>query len=215
MKRLKEEFLDKVEGQITFKDKNVLEIGCGRGSRSIEIAKRCKHLVAIDPSAEALQKAVELNSRANIEYKKGKAEELEFADTSFDIVLFTLSIHHVPASLMAKAIREAIRVTKPHGYIVFLEPAYRGSFFQAERYFDACDGDERKEIAFAYYSILNCPDYTEVAEILDETIMKFDSAEDFIESMGVRKHVTELDAFLKRHEYILDAERRINIFRVK
>lgn len=214
MKRIKEEFLDKVESSIPLKDAVVLEIGCGWGSRSFEIAKRCASLVAIDPSEEALGHAVELHSAKNIEYKKGSGEKLEFADKSFDIVMFTLSLHHVPIPEMAAAIEEAIRVTKSGGCIVFLEPAGKGTFFIAERTFDACDGDERKEIAMAYYSILNCKGYTEVAEIFDETVFRFDSTQDFIESLGVKKGVENLETFLMEHDCILNAERRINIFRV-
>jgi ubiquinone/menaquinone biosynthesis C-methylase UbiE len=214
MKRIKEEFLDKVESLVSLKEKEILEIGCGWGSRSFDISKRCKHLIAIDPNPEALEKASELHSADNIEYKLGFAEKLEFKDKNFDVVIFTLSIHHVPIDQMAIAITEAIRVTKTGGYVVFLEPAQKGTFFQAERLFDACDGDERKEIAIAYYSILNCKKYTEVAEIFDETIFQFDSPEDFIESLDVRKDKKQLPNFLKEHNYILNAERRINIFRV-
>lgn len=214
MKRIKEEFLDKVEEHISLKNKEILEIGSGWGSRSFEIAKRCKSLVAIDPSEEALGHAVKLHSAENIEYKKGQAEQLEFPNKTFDIVMFTLSIHHVPVPDMSKAILEAVRVTKSGGYIVFLEPASKGTFFIAERAFDACDGDERKEIAMAYYSILNCKEYTEVAEIFDETVFQFGSAEDFIESLDVGKNTDNLDTFLKEHNYILNAERRINIFQV-
>ncbi len=84
----------------------------------------------------------------------------------------------------------------------------------AERAFDACDGDERKEIAAAYYAMLNCIKYTEVAEIFDETIFQFDSVADFVDSLGARKNVGQLEAFLKERNYILNAERRINIFQV-
>jgi ubiquinone/menaquinone biosynthesis C-methylase UbiE len=214
MKRIKEEFSDKVESVISLKGKKILEIGCGWGSRSLDLSKRCKHLIAIDPNSEALKKASELHSANNIEYKLGSAEKLEFKDKIFDFVIFTLSIHHVQTDQMATAITEAIRVTKAGGHVVFLEPAHKGTFFQAERLFDACDGDERKEIAMAYYSILNCKKYTEIVEIFDETIFQFDSPEDFIESLYVRKDKERLPNFLKEHNYILNAERRINIFRV-
>jgi ubiquinone/menaquinone biosynthesis C-methylase UbiE len=83
---------------------------------------------------------------------------LDFQDESFDIVVFTLSLHHVPDLEMITAINEAIRVVKREWlHIVFLEPATDGTFFDAEIMFDACDGDERKEKELAHSAIMSHP----------------------------------------------------------
>ncbi len=59
------------------------------------------------------------NSSQNIEYLIGKAEHLGFPNGQFDMVLFTLSLHHVPIEEMHNAINEVIRVTKKGGILYF------------------------------------------------------------------------------------------------
>ncbi len=215
MKRIKEEFLNNLEKVIKLKGKKVLEIGCGTGTRSIHIAKKVKHITAIEPNSDLIKDAKKSNGSENIEYQVGKAEKLKFDKEIFDIIIFTLSLHHVSMLKISTAIKEAVRVTKKNGYIVFLEPTHEGSFFESEIKFEACDGDERKEKAFAYYSILNFKDYKEIAEIADETVFQFDSYEDFVTSMSPKKSKKDIKEFLEKNSYILSASRRISIFQVK
>ena len=212
MKIIKEEFLYKVEEVVKLQGNSILEIGCGSGTRSFEIAKRCKDLTAIEPDMRLIAQAQETNQASNIEYQIGKAEKLDFADQMFDVAIFTLSLHHVPVEKMDLAINESIRVTKLGGYVIFLEPSTAGTFFEAEIRFDACDGDERKEKALAYESICGNKGYKEIAEIDDETVFQFDSADDFITSLNPKKSTGDLKHFLGINNYILRASRRINIF---
>lgn len=214
MKRIKEEFLDKLETVVKLKGKNALEIGCGGGTRSVQIAKRVKSLMAIEPDTKMLKNAIKNNSLENIRYEPGNAIKLKFKSKVFDITIFTLSLHHVPAAKISNALKEAVRVTKKNGHIVFLEPTHTGNFFESEIKFDACDGDERKEKAFAYYSILNHKGYKEIAEIPDETVFEFESVKDFIESMNPKKNKKKIEEFLNKNNFILSASRRINIFQV-
>jgi ubiquinone/menaquinone biosynthesis C-methylase UbiE len=195
MKRLKDEFLNTIETKVSLSGKNVLEVGCGKGSRSVQIAKRCTSLNAIDPSSDSISRAREENSADNINYAIGKAESLDFPDNEFDAVIFTLSLHHVPIEKMTTAIDEALRVTKKGGNIIFLEPGVEGNFFEAEISFDACDGDERKEKAAAYSALKTHTGYTSVVELPDETVFQFDSVEDFVESMKPEKNVSGVKDF--------------------
>jgi ubiquinone/menaquinone biosynthesis C-methylase UbiE len=215
MRRIKEEFLDKLEGVLPLKDKEVLEIGCGEGTRSIVITKRCKNLIAIDPDPELIKKAKAENPSENITYQVVSAEKLLFDNEKFDVAIFTLSFHHVPIDKMKAAIDEAVRVVRKDGCIVFLEPEFDGTLFESEIFFDAFDGDERKQKAFAYFAMLDHPKLKEVAEIMDETVWKLDSVEDFIESMEPKRNVDQLKPFLEKNNYILRASRRINIFQLK
>lgn len=214
MQRLKDEFLNKLENIVPFTNSHILEIGCGTGNRSIDIAERCLKLEALEPDSQLLTKAKEQNSRNNIDYRLGSAETLPFDDHIFDTSIFTLSLHHVPIQKMQIAIEEAVRVTKKGGYVVFLEPQHEGSFFQAEILFDACDGDERREKARAYFEILNFNGYQEIVEIDDETVFQFDSIEDFTSVFSPKQNLARLADFLEQNKYTLYAKRRINIFKV-
>lgn len=214
MQRIKEEFLDKLITKVSLTGKKVLEIGCGSGSRSVKIAALCESLDAIDPDEKSIEFAEEKNSAPNITYSEGRAEHLIFNDKTFDVVIFTLSLHHVPKESMNTAIEEAVRVTKSGGEIVFLEPTHQGSFFESEINFGASDGDERMEKAHAYAVMLSNMHYKEVVEMPDETVFKLDSVDDFITTFTPDKNLERIEAFLRAHDFTLNAHRRINIFRV-
>ncbi|MDA0207973.1 MAG: class I SAM-dependent methyltransferase [bacterium] len=213
MKRLKDTFLETIQSQINFTEKTLFEVGCGDGSRTVQMAKYCKQIFAIEPDAEKVQLAIKSNAQKNITYSVGYAEQLPAGDHTFDIVIFTLSLHHVAIKKMNVALDEAIRVVKKNGYIIVFEPAFNGSFFEAEIAFDACDGDERMQKASAYAHILSHPNLKEVAELNDETVFQFDSYEDFVSSMNPSiRTADEINTFLEKHNYVLKADRRINIF---
>lgn len=215
MKRLKDEYLTTIQTAVPLIGKAVLEVGCGNGSRSIQIAALCNQLVAVEPNTDRLSEAKQHHTATNIEYRQGSAESLPVSDAAFDVVLFTLSLHHVPSSKMSVAIDEAIRAVKPDGHIIFFEPAFEGSFFESEIQFDACDGDERREKALAYAAMLSHDHLKEAAELEDETIFSFDSVDDFRSSMNPKQGSLEaIDDFLRKHNFLLSAQRRINVFRL-
>jgi ubiquinone/menaquinone biosynthesis C-methylase UbiE len=213
MQRIKDNYLQTIETVIAFAGKRVLEIGCGNGSRTIQIAERCREVIATDPNEDLIAQAKAEQSRPNISYNVASADALSFDPHIFDVVFFTLSFHHVPIDRMEKVIDEALRVVAANGHILFLEPAFTGSFFEAEMRFDACDGDERKEKASAYASMLSHQGLVEIAELADETIFTFDGADDFMSSLHPKKgSKMEIDNFLRKHDNVLKADRRINIF---
>jgi|SRR3989338_1036906 len=212
MKRVKEEFLNKLENIASLKNLDILEIGCGDGTRTAQIAERCNKVIGIEPDAKLIQIAKE-RCISNALFQISAGEEIKFDDNSCDMVIFTLSLHHIPINKMTVAISESIRVVKPDGYIVFLEPTETGSFFEAELHFDASDGDERAEKKAAHAAMLSHSGLHAAEEIADETVFQFDSTDDFIHTMNPKKNLNELNEFLKAHNYILNAQRRINIFK--
>ncbi|MEK7649000.1 MAG: class I SAM-dependent methyltransferase [Patescibacteria group bacterium] len=215
MKRVKDTFLSVIQRVVPLQGKDVLDIGCGNGSRTAEIAQVCAHVSGVDPDPKAVRIAQRLGI-ANCEIFQKSADRLWFKNAVFDVVIFTLSYHHIQSEKMNVAIDEAIRVLRPDGSIVFFEPTWIGTFFEAEITFGAFDGDERRAKALAYAAMLAHPGLIEIAELHDETQISFDSLEDFIEST----HPTSSDHeamrnFLGTHARILTAQRRFNIFTVK
>lgn len=186
MERIQDGFLEKLNQQIPLRELSVLEIGCGNGSRSVGIATRSKMLTAIDPDNSKIEEA-RMRGITNAAFQQGFAESLVFKDASFSVVIFTLSFHHVPKEQMNRAINEAIRVIWSTWYIVFFEPTEQGTFFDAEIQFDACDGDERLEKENAHNAMMNHAGIRHVIEFYDETILKFDSGKDFIESLSPKE----------------------------
>lgn len=130
-----------------FNDKAVLEIGCGQGKASSFLATGTRTYTGIDPDHEAIKTARE--NHGHVDFRIGTGESLEFDDASFDIVLFTLSLHHHHDC--GRALDQAHRVLKDSGTLIITEPAVEGEFQQFFHLFN----DETDQIQAAYNSIQN------------------------------------------------------------
>lgn len=106
---------------VTLEDRDVLEIGCGDGRITADMAGKSRRLVAVEPELESL--AVAKNNIPGVAFFSSSGEALPFTDKSFDIVLFTLSLHHQDGST---ALQEALRVMRDAGRLVVIEPAVDG-----------------------------------------------------------------------------------------
>ncbi|MGW1076149.1 class I SAM-dependent methyltransferase [Streptomyces sp. NPDC002537] len=95
----------------------VLDIGCGTGT----LLRAARHrfpraaLVGIDPAPSMLRIA-RAHARPGEAHAGGRAEQLPFADASFDLVLSTLSFHHWADR--PRGLAEARRVLRPGGTLL-------------------------------------------------------------------------------------------------
>lgn len=108
---------------------DALEIGAGTGYFSLNLASQglIRNLTATDISPGML-KSLESTARdlgIKVRTVATDAENLPFADESFDVVLGHAVLHHIPD--LDKAFSEFFRVLKPGGMIVFCgEPSRYG-----------------------------------------------------------------------------------------
>jgi ubiquinone/menaquinone biosynthesis C-methylase UbiE len=93
----------------------LLEIGCGIGVDSIQLAKCGFDVTAVDLTENALAVAREFAAHraVGIDFRLGNAESLEFPDESFDAVYSFGVLHHTPD--IEKSVAEVRRVLKPGG----------------------------------------------------------------------------------------------------
>ena len=100
-------------------EKVVLDIGCGNGRISREVAKRAGKVIGIDASEEMLEQARRLDKDVgNIEFILASAEQLPFSDRQFDAALCSMTIITFPTVEMMKGMfKEAARVLKPGGIL--------------------------------------------------------------------------------------------------
>ena len=94
----------------------VLDIGCGGGFLTHELAKK-HHVFGVDLSTESLKIAKAFDVTQSINYQKQDAMQLEFEDKQFDAVFAMDLLEHVPHP--EKVIQEAKRVLKKGGLFFF------------------------------------------------------------------------------------------------
>lgn len=99
----------------------VLDIGVGEGQSSVLLARAGAQVTGIDVSGEALERARELARRCGVqpEFLRMAGEELHFPDASFDAILCMSAYHHMD---LDRATREFVRVLRPGGRVVMIEP---------------------------------------------------------------------------------------------
>jgi SAM-dependent methyltransferase len=97
----------------------ILEVGCGTGSFTRELARSGAEIVAIDVSPELLEIARSNYSAPNVRYEIQNAYALMYSDATFDSVVGSSILHHLE---IEEALREIYRVLKPRGTILLAEP---------------------------------------------------------------------------------------------
>ena len=78
-----------------FRDRRVLELGCGDGRLTLGIAEEAASVLAFDPDADAVDRArhslpAELDER--VAYRVASGKEIELEPLSFDLVVFSWSL---------------------------------------------------------------------------------------------------------------------------
>lgn len=106
--------------KIAEEKKNILDIGCGEGTRLSLIAGRGKNLTGIDISTTAIQKAK--TKSPNINFVSGNIEKLPFPGESFDFVYSAFVFEHLDEP--EKVIKEAVRVLSKGGDLLIIAPNY-------------------------------------------------------------------------------------------
>ncbi len=104
----------------------VLDVGCGTGALAMVACKRVGttgRVCGIDPGPRQIARARSKAERAHlpINFQVGVIERLAFPDQSFDVVLSTLMMHHLPDDLKRQGLAEMARVLKPGGRLVIVD----------------------------------------------------------------------------------------------
>jgi len=96
-----------------------IDIGCGEGHNTRQIAKRGARLVGIDIAEIFARRAAELEQKEplGIDYHVGSAVELPFSDGAFDFATAVMSLMDVPDT--NRVLTEAFRVIKSGGFFQF------------------------------------------------------------------------------------------------
>ncbi len=101
----------------------ILDVGCGTGYLTRLLAPLVGpegRVTGVDPSLPMIEHA-RRRSPDNCSYQVGEGQALPFPDASFDIVVSSFAVHHMPVSARSTAVREISRVLRPGGRLLIAE----------------------------------------------------------------------------------------------
>ena len=100
----------------------VLDVACGPGLTTCELAGKARHVTGIDITPAMLEQArkrQQETGRTNVTWQQGDVTSLPYAEAAFSLVFTRYSLHHMlePAVVLG----EMVRVCKPGGRVVVVD----------------------------------------------------------------------------------------------
>ena len=133
------------------KGARILEIGCGQGGVAAHNLREAESIVGTDLSDEALKIAKDFFQRfSNISFRQMDAENLDFPEKSFEIVIAKEVLEHLPDP--AKCVADVSRVLVDGGFFALSSPNRDSLHLRINRLFGLpdfpCSGDHLNEMTF-------------------------------------------------------------------
>ena len=111
-------------------DAAILDVGTGKGNFAIYLASQGHQVITGEPSTDKSRyagrdwalHAEQAGVSDKIRFEAFDASKLPFETAAFDAVFFFGVLHHIDESARGEVLREALRVSKENGAVVFFEP---------------------------------------------------------------------------------------------
>jgi ubiquinone/menaquinone biosynthesis C-methylase UbiE len=103
----------------------VLDIGCGPGSITLDLAAAVERVTGVDAAPEAVERAraaAQGRGVSNVEFRIGDVYGLDFEESSFDVVFAHQVLQHLADPVAA--LREAQRILRPGGIVAVRDSDY-------------------------------------------------------------------------------------------
>jgi 2-polyprenyl-6-hydroxyphenyl methylase / 3-demethylubiquinone-9 3-methyltransferase len=94
----------------------ILDVGCGGGFLTLDLARQGHHCTAVDVAAQVFAAGQRRDQTRNINWVVATAEQLPFADRSFDVVCVMDVLEHI--SDPQRVLTEASRVLRKQGILL-------------------------------------------------------------------------------------------------
>jgi ubiquinone/menaquinone biosynthesis C-methylase UbiE len=124
------------DGVITLDGARIVDVGCGAGATSRDLAARGATVLGVEPDPIQAEKNRAAEPTPGLTFVESHANAVPVEPGSVDGVFFFRSLHHVPLDEMDSALRNAASVLKPGGFLWVVEPAMTGSHFPVMRPFN-------------------------------------------------------------------------------
>ena len=103
----------------------ILDIGCGTGSLTVQITQTLPgaNVTGLDPDPKALARGKRKAGAGGVDirWNEGFADDLRYADASFDRVVSSFMFHHLDLGVKQGMLREARRVLAPAGELHLID----------------------------------------------------------------------------------------------
>ena len=199
----------------------ILEIGCGNGQMTGDMAEYAAKIVATDLDETVLEQAKRNITAQNVEFLYTPDGFADLSEQSFDLVIYTLSLHHIPEDKMIDNLCQAGNLLKDNGKIVVVEPGNGGSFLEIKKRFGAGSGDESAVKKAAIAAMKNLEGWILSPTYHFEVDFLFTDETDFFASKLPNyrdlpaEDISELKSFLNKSTtnrgIVLTSERHLNL----
>ena len=217
------QFIKEITAHCDLSGKTILEVGCGQGRITRDLARHARRVVALDPDEGALQTARSRINAENVAFLRCRGESLAFPEGCFDLVIYSLSLHHLPQDAMRESLAQAVGLLGEQGMIVVIEPGAGGTLIEAEERFGVGDGNEAREKAAARRAVADLPGWRIGQTTRFRTHFHFVDQQDFLENLLpdykskspflIREIGDYLADCTEDGRIVLHAERRMDILR--
>ena len=150
-------YLQAILAQTPLRGKTILEFGCGAGGITRQLAPHAARIIAIDPDRQQLEKARTALTGNTVEFIQADDGMPDLAEGCADIVLYSLSLHHIPRQQVPAHLRYAAGRLGLDGEILAIEPGASGPFIEAKKRFGVGSGDESPAIQAAWEALQALP----------------------------------------------------------
>lgn len=102
------------------KDKIVLDLGCNNGYGTRVIGEKCRRVIGVDVSPNAINQAADMIKADNISFQLIDGKNLPFDDSVFDMIVCFQVIEHI--ANLHEFMSEILRVLSKNGLVIFTTP---------------------------------------------------------------------------------------------
>ena len=174
--------IEVVERLVPLAGLTVVDVGCGGGRVTKELAARAAVAIGVEPDPIQAEKNRAAEPQPGLSFIEAPGQALPFDDGSIDGVFFSYSMHHVPREHMAGALAEAVRALKPEtGFLYVLEPLLSGSMEAVYRPFH--DETEVRTLAYEAVQSHAAPRFAQAREVWYREPVRYDSYAEFVDGI--------------------------------
>jgi tRNA (cmo5U34)-methyltransferase len=106
------------------KPKRILDLGCGTGNLTDQVLKHYPEaeIDALDLSKDILKESQKrFMAQPNVRFIQADFREMHLAPGSYDLILSTIAIHHIPDEDKTILYRDIFQALKPGGLFIFAD----------------------------------------------------------------------------------------------